>query len=227
MKTRGMIILFFTLFGGSIPAEEAVHIGSTGEEVHQAWGEPLGTMSGSRSEVWLYKQGHLEIQNNRVIAIGEPMRDASARKRSSPSKTASGKKHKAFSLAAIKAFFGRSKSPAGITGSPTDTIRVFAEGGREIGLDELLVPGSVTIVDFYADWCGPCRQISPNLERLALNTPNVYLRKVDIVNWKTPVARQYGLRSIPNIRVFDPRGKAVGAPSSNLSQIMANVQKAL
>ena len=48
------------------------------------------------------------------------------------------------------------------------------------------VPGKLVLFDFYADWCGPCRQISPHLERLAQSDPDVVLVKVDIVDWGPP-----------------------------------------
>jgi thioredoxin 1 len=40
----------------------------------------------------------------------------------------------------------------------------------------------VTVVDFYADWCGPCKQLSPSLEQMARTDPEIALRKIDIVN---------------------------------------------
>ena len=105
-------------------------------------------------------------------------------------------------------------------------IVVIANGGKKVELPTLLAPGKVTIVDFYADWCGPCKAISPSLEKLAKDDPDVVLRKVDIVKWTTPVAKQYKLQSIPNIRVFDKSGKPVGSPSHRLEQVQTNVKKA-
>jgi thioredoxin 1 len=98
--------------------------------------------------------------------------------------------------------------------------------GATITAQELIVPGMFTIVDFFADWCGPCRAIDPYLQDIAKN-PRVVVRKVDIVNWGSPVARQWELKSIPNMRVYGPDGRQLGNPTSNLNQIVADINKSL
>jgi thiol-disulfide isomerase/thioredoxin len=82
--------------------------------------------------------------------------------------------------------------------------------GAQVDITQHLSQGNVTIVDFYADWCGPCKMISPALERMAKNDPEVALRKIDIVNWGTAVVKQYNVTSIPQINVYDRTGKLVG-----------------
>jgi len=82
--------------------------------------------------------------------------------------------------------------------------------GAQVDVTQHLAPGNVTIVDFYADWCGPCRQVSPSLEQMAQTDPQIALRKVDIVNWNTAVAQQYNIHSIPHIEVYNREGRLVG-----------------
>ena len=48
--------------------------------------------------------------------------------------------------------------------------------------------------------------MGPALEQLAQQDAGITLRKVNIVSWSTPVARQFGLNSIPNVRVYDRHG---------------------
>ncbi|MGI8819298.1 MAG: thioredoxin domain-containing protein [Chthoniobacterales bacterium] len=82
--------------------------------------------------------------------------------------------------------------------------------GSQVDLTKHLVPGSVTIIDFYADWCGPCKQISPMLERLAKTDPEIALRKVDIVDWSSAVVKQFKIQSIPRVEIYSRTGKLVG-----------------
>jgi thioredoxin 1 len=82
--------------------------------------------------------------------------------------------------------------------------------GQRVDIEKALAPGKVTLVDFYADWCGPCRRISPYLEKVAKEDPEVVLRKVDIVKWGTAVCQQHGIQSVPQVWVFNKQGKLVG-----------------
>jgi len=101
-----------------------------------------------------------------------------------------------------------------------------SQGGEAVDLTSLMPAGKITVVDFYADWCGPCRSIAPPLEELAKGNADVVVVKVDIVKWGTPVTKHYGINSVPNIRVFDRDQKQVGQPTSNFSKIKSYVEKA-
>jgi thioredoxin 1 len=61
-----------------------------------------------------------------------------------------------------------------------------------------------TLVDFYANWCGPCKMISPELEK---TESNVKVVKVDVDEFED-LARTYGVMSIPTLILFD-NGKEV------------------
>ena len=82
--------------------------------------------------------------------------------------------------------------------------------GAQVDIARHLALGNVTVVDFYADWCGPCKQLSPSLEQLARTDPEIALRKIDIVDWKTAVVRQYNIHSIPQVNVYSRGGRLVG-----------------
>jgi thiol-disulfide isomerase/thioredoxin len=80
-------------------------------------------------------------------------------------------------------------------------IKVISHGAQ-VDINQHLALGNVTVIDFYADWCGPCRQLSPSLEQMARSDPDIALRKIDIVNWRTAVARQFNIHSIPQVNVY-------------------------
>src|ERR1035437_1153434 len=69
-------------------------------------------------------------------------------------------------------------------------------------------PGKITIVDFYADWCGPCRRISPILEKIAESNPNVVLQKVNTDKHRDLV-QEYKITGIPHIIIYDKQGGEV------------------
>src|ERR671934_452637 len=79
----------------------------------------------------------------------------------------------------------------------------------ETNFDEALVATpSLVMVDFWAEWCGPCRRIAPVLEHLAeASDGRVMLAKVN-VDQNPGLAARYGIRSIPTI-LFITDGKVV------------------
>ena len=59
----------------------------------------------------------------------------------------------------------------------------------------------LTLVDFWATWCGPCRMVAPIVEELASETPDVTFAKVD-VDENPDVAMGLGITSIPTLMLF-------------------------
>lgn len=86
--------------------------------------------------------------------------------------------------------------------------------------NEWIYLGSVpAIVDFYADWCGPCKQIAPVLEQLAKD----YKGKIVIYKVNTDkeqeLARTFGIRSIPSLLFVPKDGKPQMAMHLDLSSM--------
>src|SRR6266498_1265238 len=100
-------------------------------------------------------------------------------------------------------------APAAVVAGRSQQVKVISHGAQ-VDIARHLALGNVTVVDFYADWCGPCKQLSPSLEQMARSDPEIALRKIDIVNWKTPVVRQYNIHSVPQVNVYNRAGRLVG-----------------
>jgi len=81
------------------------------------------------------------------------------------------------------------------------------------------------LVDFYADWCGPCRVLDPTLNELARETEEARIVKVNIDD-SPKLAAKYGVRSIPAFRVFR-KGKVTmrHVGSATMAQLKAMLRK--
>jgi len=92
--------------------------------------------------------------------------------------------------------------------------------------NELINSTKPTLVDFYADWCGPCKVLSPIIEQTKSDLgEEATVLKVNIDN-NVDVARQYQIRSIPTLLLFK-EGNVVwrqnGVPNKEL--IVESVKK--
>ena len=87
-------------------------------------------------------------------------------------------------------------------------IEWISRAGEDVDITAHLVPGKVTVFDFYADWCGPCRQVDREM-RSILASPDVALRKINVVDWGSPVAARYLKRvsALPYVIVYGVNGK--------------------
>ncbi|MDO4724814.1 MAG: thioredoxin TrxA [Comamonadaceae bacterium] len=93
---------------------------------------------------------------------------------------------------------------------------------------EVLQSQTPVLLDFWAEWCGPCRQIAPVLEELAAANQGKLLVKKINVDENREVPAKYGIRGIPTLMLFKNGQVAathVGAQSK--TQIQAFIDGAL
>ena len=73
---------------------------------------------------------------------------------------------------------------------------------------EVLQSSKPVLVDFWASWCGPCRMLSPLVDQVAQERPDIKVCKINI-DQEQQLAVQFGLMSIPTLMVFK-NGVATG-----------------
>lgn len=87
-------------------------------------------------------------------------------------------------------------------------LQNISEFNNEIAKDYM-------VVDFYADWCGPCNMLSPILDDVA-TTNNIEVLKVNIDEFGE-LAMKYGVMVIPTIMIFE-KGKVLKSNTGVLSK---------
>lgn len=105
---------------------------------------------------------------------------------------------------------------SGALAASVDGHPVRISQGEEVRLADYTNEGEYTVFDFMSDYCPPCQRIAPWMNRLHSERPGVTVVKVDInrpgvrgIDWKSPVAAQFGLSSIPHFKVMDAEGNVV------------------
>ena len=82
---------------------------------------------------------------------------------------------------------------------------------------ETIENNKVVLIDFYADWCGPCQTLLPIVHKLAEEFEgDITIRKVN-VDQNGPLAAQFGVRSIPTLVYLD-NGKEISRQNGLISE---------
>jgi thioredoxin 1 len=105
---------------------------------------------------------------------------------------------------------------------PMATVKVDVSNFQS----EVLDSSEPVVVDFWAEWCGPCKMIAPSLEEIAVEMAGkVKVAKLNI-DENPELAAQFGVRSIPTLAIFKAGEvadiKVGAAPKSALSSWISN-----
>jgi thiol-disulfide isomerase/thioredoxin len=121
----------------------------------------------------------------------------------------------------------RAPPPApGAPGAPREDIAEVTTTGEAVDLAP--VGGKITVFDFWAPWCVPCKALDEKLRQLARRHPDrLAIRRLNVVDWDSPASERYltrgGFGSLPHIKVFRAdRSLAFeksGAPADLLRQL--------
>jgi len=101
-------------------------------------------------------------------------------------------------------------------------VKVLSKDGSAVGpLDKLRVPGKYTVFDVYADWCGPCQLVDQHLHSLAAARKDLAIRKLNVVEFESPLGRELGARfdALPYVVIFTPDGRRKTIKGADLDKL--------
>jgi thiol-disulfide isomerase/thioredoxin len=109
-----------------------------------------------------------------------------------------------------------------------DVVKISKQG-EAVELESHLAPGKVTVIDFYAVWCEPCRKVDDHMRTVLAEHADIALRKINIVDWDSEVAKQH-MQSVPNLPyviVYGRDGKQLASISGlDLAKLDAAIAEA-
>ena len=82
----------------------------------------------------------------------------------------------------------------------------------ESNLEEIKASDKTVLLDFYADWCVPCKRLGPVLEDISEENPDIIVGKINVED-EPDIAEEFGIMSVPTFIVLkyaDQADKAVG-----------------
>ena len=87
------------------------------------------------------------------------------------------------------------------------------------------VKEGLVLVDFFATWCGPCKMLSPLLEEIANENPDLKVLKID-VDEVGPLAARFGIQAIPTLMLFkDGERKDTKLGYQNKNQLLGFINQ--
>ena len=95
-------------------------------------------------------------------------------------------------------------------------------------LENTLENNEIVLIDFWAEWCGPCRMFGPTYEKVSEKYPDIAFTKVNTEK-EQDLAAAFGIQSIPTLAIFRDKillFKQPGAlPESSLEDVIRQVKK--
>jgi len=195
-----MAVLAGSACAGGIPADATTSVVSL---VKLDNGETGGELAKAMSEAHGVYRTSFDPKTAELTVVASPSVDALALAKHLRPADAT---YEAIGGAGHGAYVAWETAPAG-----TD-VEVIAVGGVDVPeLGSHLVHGKVTLVDFSARWCSPCRILDARILEAMNGRSDVAYRKIEIGDWDSPVAQHYmkDVATLPFVIVFDKDGHEV------------------
>jgi thiol-disulfide isomerase/thioredoxin len=103
---------------------------------------------------------------------------------------------------------GAAAPDAGVVAAgPPEKVVQLNQPGAMVNIEASFVPGYVTIVDFWAEWCGACEKVDAAIMAAVADQPRILVRKVHVGDGDTQVADHYDAAGLPYVRVYGADGQ--------------------
>ncbi len=97
----------------------------------------------------------------------------------------------------------------GRVSSPKPSLKPLNTPGQDADFSSYFSPDRISIVYFYAEWCPACRGLSPVMDAINAQIPDMQVLFMNIGDWNTPVTQLYDITSVPHLKIYDKSGNLV------------------
>jgi thiol-disulfide isomerase/thioredoxin len=114
------------------------------------------------------------------------------------------------------ALIGCGSNDSGSSQSAAVQFEVITKG-EPVELMEYVASNGITVFDFYADWCAPCKQVDKSLSSLkGTYGDKLQVYKLDLVNWESNLAKHHNIKHLPYLIVYDGNGEELYNGPANI-----------
>ena len=110
--------------------------------------------------------------------------------------------------------------------APETSVQTSVTDDASASTEAPVADAKLTVIDFYATWCGPCKTMAPVVEKMKKKYPNVEFKKVDI-DQEQELAMQYQVDAVPTFVFKTDKGEDRMVGSCSEAEFEAAIKKAL